>query len=95
MLLSFSTMSEQSKPQPESLPATPQTGLVNQLVDQFIRAIDEANKQSALERVVKQKCLQAGAVGPITPGVSLIPGGGTLVTFNFGVTADLDLTLKM
>jgi myo-inositol-1(or 4)-monophosphatase len=96
-----------------SEPAT-NAGLIAQLVDQIIRAVNEANEQAALERVAKlraaqpeasaemlaqqlirQKCLQAGAVGAVTSGLALIPGGGTMVTFTFGVTADLGLTLKM
>lgn len=45
--------------------------------------------------LIRQKCLQAGAVGAVTAGTSLVPGGGTIITLTFGVAADLSLTLKM
>ncbi len=55
----------------------------------------EATKDDLVDILIRQKCFQAGAVGAVTAGTSLIPGGGTLITFTFGVAADLSLTLKM
>ena len=45
--------------------------------------------------LIKQKCLQTGAVGAITSSSSMIPGLGTVVSLTFGVAADIGLTFKM
>ncbi len=55
----------------------------------------QASEDELVKVLVRQKCLQAGAVGAITAGTALIPGGGMLITFTFGVAADLTLTFKM
>ena len=45
--------------------------------------------------LIRKKCFQAGAVGSITSGASVLPGIGTFVALTFGVAADIGLTFKM
>lgn len=45
--------------------------------------------------LIKQKCTQAGAVGAVTSGTSLIPGLGTMASLTFGVAADIGMTFKL
>lgn len=45
--------------------------------------------------LIKQKCLQAGAVGEVASSASVIPGVGVFVSMLFGQAADLGLTAKM
>jgi uncharacterized protein (DUF697 family) len=48
-----------------------------------------------VERLIRQRCLQAGAVGAVTSGAATIPGIGTIATLVFGVAADLQMTYKI
>ncbi len=59
------------------------------------KAYPEASAVDLVELLVKQKCMQTGAVGAITSGAALIPGLGTLVSLTFGVAADIGVTFKM
>ena len=54
-----------------------------------------ATPEELADGLIKNKCLQAGAVGGITSGTSLIPGLGTVASLTFGVAADIGLTFKM
>ena len=54
--------------------------------------LDEAELVNLL---IKQKCLQTGAIGAITSSSSMIPGLGTAVSLTFGVAAEIGLTFKM
>ena len=54
--------------------------------------LDEAELVNLL---IKQKCLQTGAIGAITSSSSMIPGLGTVVSLTFGVAAEIGLTFKM
>jgi len=47
------------------------------------------------ERLIRQRCLQAGAVGAATSGAAIIPGLGSVATLVFGVAADLQMTYKL
>jgi hypothetical protein len=47
------------------------------------------------ERIIRQRCLQAGAVGAVTSSAAIIPGVGTMTTLVFGVAADLRLTYQI
>jgi hypothetical protein len=47
------------------------------------------------ERLIRQRCLQAGAVGAATSGATIIPGLGSVATLVFGVAADLQMTYKL
>jgi hypothetical protein len=61
-----------------------------------LRASNPAAKPAELvNMLIRQKCLQTGAVGAVTSGASLIPGLGTLVALTFGVAADIGLTFKL
>ena len=54
-----------------------------------------ATPEELADILTKNKCLQAGAVGGVTSGTSLIPGLGTVASLTFGVAADIGLTFKM
>jgi uncharacterized protein (DUF697 family) len=47
------------------------------------------------EQLIRQRCLQAGAVGAVTSGTATIPGLGTVATLVFGVAADLRATYRL
>lgn len=47
------------------------------------------------ERLIRQRCRQAGAIGAVTSSASIIPGVGTAATLVFGVAADLRLTYQL
>ncbi|MCL4871352.1 MAG: hypothetical protein KJ063_20530 [Anaerolineae bacterium] len=55
----------------------------------------QATANELADLLIKNKCRQAGAVGGITSGTSLIPGLGTVASLTFGVAADIGLTFKM
>lgn len=55
----------------------------------------EASTEELVQSLIRQKCLQTGAVGAITSGASMIPGLGTMVALTFGVAADIGMTFKM
>jgi hypothetical protein len=55
----------------------------------------EATPDELVSILIRQKCLQTGAVGAVTSGAAMIPGLGTLVSLTFGVAADIGLTFKM
>ncbi len=48
-----------------------------------------------VERLVKQKCMSAGAVGAVTSGTAVIPGLGTFFSMTFGLAADVAVTFRM
>ena len=48
-----------------------------------------------IEQLIKQKTLQAGMVGAVTSGASLIPGLGSLAVFTLGVATDVGVTMKL
>lgn len=55
----------------------------------------EATAEELVQSLIRQKCLQTGAVGAVTSGASLIPGLGTMASLTFGVAADIGMTFKM
>lgn len=55
----------------------------------------DATPDELAERLIRQRCIQAGAVGAVTSGASIIPGLGTVTTLVFGVAADLQMTYKI
>lgn len=54
-----------------------------------------ASSDDLVEVLIKQKCMQTGAIGAVTSGASMIPGLGTFVSLTFGVAADIGLTFKL
>lgn len=54
-----------------------------------------ATADELAEQLIRQRCMQAGAVGAVTSGASIIPGLGTVTTLVFGVAADLQMTYKI
>lgn len=64
-------------------------------VDQLREKYPEATNDVLADHLIKQKCLQTGAVGAVTSAPSLIPGLGTVTTWTFGVAADIGMTFKM
>lgn len=64
-------------------------------VDTLRASRPEATTAELVKLLIRQKCLQTGAVGAVTSGASMIPGLGTMVSLTFGVAADIGLTFKM
>lgn len=54
-----------------------------------------ASVDELAELLIKQKCLQTGAVGVVTSGAAIIPGLGTVVALTFGIAADIGMTFKL
>ncbi len=98
---------KQSKPKSKSDVMGDIMGLIGQAINNVdeeaaaerVAALRKANPEAAagelVERLVKQKCMQTGAVGAVTSGAALIPGLGTLASLTFGVAADIGVTFKM
>src|SRR5688500_1234764 len=82
-------------------------GLIQQLQEQFSRAIDDVDIEAAkrhvlelraahpqesddaiVERLIRDKCLRAAAVGAVTSGAAIVPGIGTFASLTVGVAAD-------
>ncbi len=55
----------------------------------------EAGAEELVQILIRNKCLQTGAVGAVTSGASLVPGLGTMMALTFGVAADIGMTFKM
>jgi hypothetical protein len=53
------------------------------------------NDAQVIEHLIKQKALQAGMVGAVTAGTSIIPGLGTLAAFTLGAATDVGVTLRL
>lgn len=85
-------------------------GLVNQIVgaidsvdekaaaervNELRKAQPDATPDDLVEVLIKQKCMQTGAVGAVTSGASVIPGVGTAAALTFGVAADIGMTFKL
>ncbi len=64
-------------------------------VQRLAKARPGASTEELVEVLVKQKCMQTGAVGLITSGAAAVPGLGTLVALTFGVAADIAWTFKL
>lgn len=54
-----------------------------------------ATPDELVDIVLRQKCLQAGAIGAATSSAGIIPGLGTAVALTLGFAADLGMTLKL
>ena len=59
------------------------------------KANPEATVDELVEMLIKQKCIQTGAIGAVTSSANVIPGIGTVVTLTFGVAADIGMTFKL
>jgi len=63
-----------------------------------VAKLQEAQPELTIDELVdvliKQKCLQTGAVGAVTSASAMIPGLGTLASLTFGVAADIGWTFK-
>ncbi len=55
---------------------------------------DDSSEELA-DRLIRNKCLQTGAVGAVTSAASMIPGLGTFAALTFGVAADIGMTFKL
>lgn len=64
-------------------------------VQRLSQARPGASKEELGEALVKQKCMQTGAVGLVTSSAAMIPGLGTLLALTFGVAADIAGTFKL
>lgn len=59
------------------------------------KSYPDASADEIAERLIKRKCLQAGAVGAVTSGAAMIPGLGTFAAMTFGVATDIGMTFKL
>ena len=55
----------------------------------------QATPDALVGMLIKQKCLQTGAIGQVTSSASIIPGVGVFVSLIFGGAADVGLTARM
>lgn len=55
----------------------------------------EATPDELAERIIRDRSIQAAAVGAATSGAAIVPGLGTAATLVFGVAADLRMTYKI
>lgn len=55
----------------------------------------EAAPESLVGMLIKQKCLQTGAIGQVSSSASIIPEVGVFVSLIFGEAADVTMTAKM
>jgi len=58
-------------------------------------AYPDEDKNALAERLIKRKCIQAGAVGAATTAASVIPGIGTVTSITLGIAADRAVTAKL
>jgi len=47
------------------------------------------------ERVIRRKCMQAGAIGAVTASPTLVPGLGTVIALTFGTAVDIGMMYKL
>jgi hypothetical protein len=55
----------------------------------------EATAEALVGMLIKQKCLQTGAIGEVVSSASIIPGVGVFVSLLFGAAADVTMTARM
>jgi hypothetical protein len=64
-----------------------------------VRKLREKNPQATLdelaELVIRNKCMQAGAIGAVTASPTLIPGLGTVIALTFGTAVDIRMMYKL
>jgi hypothetical protein len=58
-------------------------------------AYPDESRDALAERLIKRKCIQAGAVGAATTAASVIPGIGTVTSITLGIAADRAVTAKL
>lgn len=58
-------------------------------------AYPDEDRGALAERLIKRKCIQAGAVGAATTAASVIPGIGTVTSITLGIAADRAVTAKL
>ncbi len=66
-----------------------------QRVAELRQKFPEATADQLVERLIQQRCMQAGTVGAVTSGATIIPGLGTVATLIFGVATDLRMTYQI
>ncbi len=64
-------------------------------VDQLREMYPGVAPEAIVGMLIKQKCLQTGAIGNVSSSASVIPGVGVFVSLVFGGDADVALTSKM
>lgn len=63
---------------------------------QKLRAKHPAATQDDLaEKVIRNKCMQAGAIGAVTASPTMLPGLGTVVALTFGTAVDMRMMYKL
>src|SRR5947208_4277878 len=66
-----------------------------QRVEALREKYPQATTDKLVEKLIKQKCLQTGAIGAVTSSAAIIPELGTFVALTFGLAADLSMTLRL
>lgn len=66
-----------------------------QRVAELRQKFPDATSDELAERLIQQRCMQAGTVGAVTSGATIIPGLGTVATLIFGVATDLRMTYQI
>jgi uncharacterized protein (DUF697 family) len=64
-------------------------------VSELRKGHPSASRAELVALLTRKKCLEAGKIGAITSGASIIPGLGTVASLTFGVAADIGLTFKL
>lgn len=54
-----------------------------------------ATTDELAERVIRRKCMQAGAIGAVTASPTLVPGLGTVIALTFGTAVDIGMMYKL
>lgn len=54
-----------------------------------------ATNDELAEVIIRNKCMQAGAIGAVTASPTLIPGLGTVVALTFGTAVDIRMMYKL
>lgn len=55
----------------------------------------DATPAELVEKLIRRKCWQTGAIGAATSSTGVIPGLGTAISLTFGLAADIGMTLKL
>ncbi|MCB0127499.1 MAG: hypothetical protein KDE58_34785, partial [Caldilineaceae bacterium] len=55
----------------------------------------QATTDELAEKLIRHKCIQAGAIGAVTASPTMIPGLGTVVALTFGTAVDIRMMYKL
>lgn len=64
-------------------------------VEELRQQHPQATQAQLASLLIQKKCVQAGTVGAVTSGASVIPGLGSIAALTVGAVADLGMTMKL